>query len=121
MPYLLNCKLCIICLQGGALRSDSWRKKVDHLLIEVATNAFRLGWTHDGKTSLPQEPKVTWDDFQLVALHALLASLLCPAGTRPPYLAQGLELFRKGNQSRNSSVTSYRDSLIFDVMRTLRF
>lgn len=96
-----------LLIVGGALRSDSWRRRVDHLLIEVATNAFRMGWTHDGKPFLPQEPKVTWEDFQLAALHALLASLLSPAGTRPPYLAQGLELFRKGKSGTGTKIAEF--------------
>ena len=36
-------------------------------------------------------------DFQVAAYQALLASLLSPCCHRPPYLAQGLAVFRNGN------------------------
>jgi hypothetical protein len=35
-------------------------------------------------------------DFQVAAYQALLASLLSPCCHRPPYLAQGLAVFRNG-------------------------
>lgn len=85
-------------MQAGASRSESWRADVDHLVINVATNACKYGWVKEGKLIfLPSEPLPTWADFQLAALRALLASILSPARVRPPYLAQGLELFNRGN------------------------
>jgi len=43
-----------------------------------------------------KEPAATVTDLQLAALRALLASFLSFARVRPPYLSQGLELFRRG-------------------------
>ena len=80
------------------MRSEHWRLKVDRLLITIATNACKWGWADDERViSLPSEVTSTSADFQLAALRALLASLLSPSRVRPPYLAQGLELFRRGN------------------------
>lgn len=92
---------------GGAMKSDGWRRRIDHLLIEVATYACGGGWSRDGKPFHPKEPRSTWEDFQLAALHALLASLLSPAGVRPPYLAQGIELFCKGKQGTGTKVAEF--------------
>lgn len=86
-----------LLIQGGALRSEHWRSKVDLLLITVATNACKSGWLNDERAiSIPSEATSTQASFQLAALRALLASLLSQAHIRPPYLAQGLELFRRG-------------------------
>jgi hypothetical protein len=41
-----------------------------------------------------KDPAATAADFQHAALRALLASFL--SVSRPPYLSQGLELFRRG-------------------------
>lgn len=90
-------------LQGGALSCDSWRRRMDDLMIEVATNACKGGWTHFEKHFHCMDTRVNWEDFQLVALRALLASILSPAGYRPPYLSKGLSLFLKGNYYRNVS------------------
>ncbi|RVW46589.1 hypothetical protein CK203_067166 [Vitis vinifera] len=89
---------------GGALRSEHWRLKVDLLLITIATNACKGGWADDERViSLPSDATSTQADFQLAALRALLASLLSPARVRPPYLAQGLELFRRGSAVPDSN------------------
>jgi len=59
--------------------------------------ACDLGWARDRKyPNLRDELPVSRADFQLAALEAFLASLLSPARVRPPYLSQGLELFRRG-------------------------
>lgn len=88
--------------QGGALRSESWRSKVDHLLITIATDSCKGGWANEARnTFLPNGPRSTCADFQLAALHALLASLLSPSRVRPPHLARALELFRRGKPCRN--------------------
>lgn len=84
--------------QAGASRSESWRPDVDRLIITVAANACKSGFSKEGNSVfLPSEPLATWADFQLAALRALLASIISPARVRPPYLAQGLELFHRGN------------------------
>jgi len=93
--------------QGGGLRSESWRSKVDNLLITIATESCKEGWVSDeSKTFLPNESTLTCSDLQLAALHALLASLLSPSGVRPPHLAPALELFRRGK-----SCQIYRNSI----------
>ena len=83
--------------QGGALRSEQWRSKVDSLLVVIAVDSFRGGLVSDERSMLQQkEPAATSADLQLAALRALLASFLSYARVRPPFLAQGLELFRRG-------------------------
>jgi hypothetical protein len=84
--------------QGGALRSEHWQSNVDVLLIMTATNSLEVGWVSEEKSIFQfNEPTTIWVDFELAALRALLASLLSSVRVRPPYLAQGLELFRRGN------------------------
>ncbi|OVA09040.1 hypothetical protein BVC80_9097g108 [Macleaya cordata] len=94
---------------GGALRPDSWRAKVDSVLINVATNVCDGGWANEEKNSLlpSGEQTLTWADFQLAALHALLASLLSPARVRPPHLSQGLDLFRRGKQETGTKLAEF--------------
>ncbi|XP_010694706.1 uncharacterized protein LOC104907471 isoform X3 [Beta vulgaris subsp. vulgaris] len=92
---------------GGALRCDAWRRRIDDLMIEVATNACSGGWTHDDKLFHCKETRGAWEGFQLVALRALLASLLSPAGYRSPYLSKGLELFHKGKQNTGTKVAEF--------------
>lgn len=78
--------------------AESWRPSIDSLLISVATNACKGGWTKEENHSfLSSESVPAWADFQLAALRALLASLLSPTRFRSPNLARGLELFRRGN------------------------
>ncbi|KAL3523655.1 hypothetical protein ACH5RR_016489 [Cinchona calisaya] len=90
---------------AGALRSDSWRSNIDHLLITVATNACEGGWAEGKSTIVYGEATSIWVDFQLSALRALLASLLSPGCGRPPHLAQGLKLFRKGTQETGTKIS----------------
>ncbi|XP_044462220.1 proline-, glutamic acid- and leucine-rich protein 1-like isoform X3 [Mangifera indica] len=84
---------------GGGLRSESWRPTLDFLLISLATNCCKEGWGNEKSTSSPNGPTFTLADLQLSALSALLASLLSPSRGRPLYLAQALELFRRGKQA----------------------
>lgn len=71
---------------------------MDLLLINVAKNACDMGFSYVGKSViLTEEPTISRADFQLAALQALLASLLSEVHDRPPYLSEGLELFRRGN------------------------
>lgn len=97
-------KIFIFCQQAGAMRSDGWRSNIDRLLITVATNACKVGWADKNSTVVYGEATPIWAEFQLAALRALLASLLSPGRVRPPHLAQGLELFRRGKCSPASSV-----------------
>lgn len=64
--------------------------------MTVTTNACRGGWAREKDTFFFGDETPIWVDFQLAALRALLASLLSPGCVRPPHLAQGLDLFRKG-------------------------
>ncbi|KAJ8551431.1 hypothetical protein K7X08_021446 [Anisodus acutangulus] len=73
---------------GGSWISESWRVKVDHLLLDVTRNACKGGC----------------EDSQIAALRALLASLLSPGRTRPPHLSQGLGLFRRGTREIGTKV-----------------
>ncbi|KAL6511341.1 hypothetical protein OROHE_020423 [Orobanche hederae] len=96
---------------GGSMKSESWRGNVDHLLITVATNAFRGGWSvEENNFFLSGEPIPMWTDFQLAALRALLVSLLSPGGTRPSHLALGLELFHRGVRETGTKISEYYSS-----------
>ncbi|WCJ22691.1 hypothetical protein M5689_004768 [Euphorbia peplus] len=81
---------------GGALRSDSWRPKVDNLLITIASDSCKGGWANS-----------TYADFQLAAFRALLISLLSRSRARPPHLAQSLELFRRGRQETGTKLSEF--------------
>lgn len=91
---------------GGASRSEGWRSNVDRLLMTVATDACKGGWTKF--TRQPNyDSTPSWADFQLASLRALLASLLSPGRIRPPYLAQGLELFRGGMKETGTKLADF--------------
>ncbi|XP_059433960.1 uncharacterized protein LOC132167082 isoform X2 [Corylus avellana] len=93
---------------GGALRSERWQSNVDLLLIMTATNSLEGGWVSEEKSIFQfNEPTAIWVDFQLAALRALLASLLSSVRVRPPYLAQGLELFRRGRQETGTKLAEF--------------
>uniref|UniRef100_A0A0D9WER0 Pre-rRNA-processing protein RIX1 N-terminal domain-containing protein n=1 Tax=Leersia perrieri TaxID=77586 RepID=A0A0D9WER0_9ORYZ len=80
---------------GGSLRTDHWRAEVDLLLINIARSACGTGGRYEYKlSSAAGETSIA--DFQLASLKALLASFLSSSHARPPYLAQGIELFRRG-------------------------
>ncbi|KAL0303574.1 UNVERIFIED_CONTAM: hypothetical protein Sradi_6225500 [Sesamum radiatum] len=94
--------------RGGSMRSESWRGNVDHLLITVATNACKGGWSKEERSIfLSGDSTPTWADFQLASLRALLASLLSPGRVRPSHLALGLELFRRGMQETGTKLAEY--------------
>lgn len=60
-------------------------------------DSFKEGSVGEERSVFQQkEPAATTTDLQLAALRALLVSFLSFARVRPPYLAQGLELFRRG-------------------------
>ncbi|GJM88488.1 hypothetical protein PR202_ga04559 [Eleusine coracana subsp. coracana] len=79
---------------GGSFRTDHWRSEIDLLLINVARSAFVTGGGYEQRPSKVGEPSIS--DLQFASLKALLASLLSSPHARPPYLAQGMELLRKG-------------------------
>ncbi|KAB1210289.1 Proline-, glutamic acid- and leucine-rich protein 1 [Morella rubra] len=90
---------------GGALRSACWRSNVDLLLINTARNSLEQGWATE--IVEPNESSASWVDFQLAALRALLASFLSSVHVRPPHLAQGLELFRRGKQETGTRLAEF--------------
>ncbi|CAN6572558.1 unnamed protein product [Malus baccata var. baccata] len=92
---------------GGVLKSEGWRSDVDLLLMNIATNSMKGGQAGNNKNIYqPNEPVDIWGDFQLAALCALLASLLSSC-VRPPYLAEGLDLFRRGKQATGTKVAGF--------------
>lgn len=82
--------------QGGALGSNGWRERVDKLLMTTATNACEWRWAN-AETYHHVPNKSSTDEFKLAALRAFLASLVSPSPIRPAFLAEGLELFQRGN------------------------
>ncbi|KDP35790.1 hypothetical protein JCGZ_10426 [Jatropha curcas] len=93
---------------GGALRSESWRSKVDHILITMAEDSCKSGWTtEDRNTFLPSGPTSMRAELQLAIFRALLVSLLSPSLVRPPHLAQSLELFRRGRQETGTKLSEF--------------
>ncbi|KAH0981972.1 hypothetical protein GBA52_009149 [Prunus armeniaca] len=81
---------------GGALKSEGWRSDVDLLLINIATNSLKGAWGgENGNIYQLNEPGDIGGGMQLAALRALLASFLSSSRVRPPYLAEGLDLFRR--------------------------
>ncbi|KAL2608984.1 hypothetical protein R1flu_027557 [Riccia fluitans] len=92
---------------GGALLPDRWRAEVDAVLASVAmgaaTGTASLIFDEDS-TYLDGGAPASSGTFQVAAYRALLSSLLSPCCHRPPYLAQGLAIFRKGRQEAGSEV-----------------
>ncbi|KAG5009097.1 hypothetical protein JHK87_017612 [Glycine soja] len=93
---------------AGALKSEPWRSKVDSLLLVTAMDSFKKGSVSEERSVFQQkEPAATTTELQLAALRALLVSLLSFARVRPPYLAQGLELFRRGRQQTGTKLAEF--------------
>ncbi|WJX92033.1 hypothetical protein P8452_73731 [Trifolium repens] len=91
---------------AGALKSEQWRSKVDSLLIVIAIDSFREGSSSEEINGFQKkDPAATAADLQLAALRALLASFL--SVSRPPYLSQGLELFRRGKQQTGTKLAEF--------------
>ncbi|KAL6646777.1 hypothetical protein ACP70R_015471 [Stipagrostis hirtigluma subsp. patula] len=101
---------------GGALRVDHWRSEVDLLLINVATSACDTGGYYEQKPSTVEEPSIS--DLQLASLKALLASFLSSPHARPPYLARGIELFRRGKLEIDTKLAEFcsHAALALDVL-----
>ncbi|KAK7275322.1 hypothetical protein RIF29_16435 [Crotalaria pallida] len=92
---------------AGALRSEKWRSKVDHVLIVIAIDSFKGPVSEEMGLFLPNEPAATATDLQLAALRGLLVSFLSFTRVRPPYLAQGLELFRRGKLQTGTKLAEF--------------
>ncbi|CAK8565723.1 unnamed protein product [Lathyrus sativus] len=91
---------------AGALKSEQLRSKVDSLLIAIAMDSFREGSSNEEiNVFQKKDPAATATDLQLAALRALLASFL--SASRPPYLSQGLELFRRGKQQNGTKLAEF--------------
>lgn len=103
--------------QGGSFRTDHWRSEVDLLLINVARSAFVTGGSYEQRPPKVGDPSLS--DFQLASLKALLASFLSSPHARPPYLAQGMELFRKGNYLLTCYLVIYRCNICFFLYNTI--
>ncbi|CAH2034466.1 unnamed protein product [Thlaspi arvense] len=93
---------------GGALGSDSWRERVDNLLMTTATNACVGKWANaETYHCLPNKSTTDLVEFQLAALRAFSASLVSPSRVRPAFLAEGLELFRTGKCQAGMEVAGF--------------
>lgn len=82
---------------------DRWRAEVDAVLASVAmaaaTGSISASFALDEDINFMEGTSIASSssgDFQVAAYQALLASLLSPCCHRPPYLAQGLAVFRNG-------------------------
>lgn len=97
-----------LLIVGGYSKSDSWRPKVDHLLITMAVNACKGGWSKEERNVfISSETSLVWTDFQLASLRALYASLISSGLACPSHFASGLELFRSGIQERGTMLADY--------------
>ncbi|CAN6888964.1 hypothetical protein Bca4012_072090 [Brassica carinata] len=93
---------------GGALRSDSWRERVDKLLMMTAGNACEGRWANaETYHHLPNKSTADLVEFQVAALRAFLASLVSPSRARPAYLAEGFELFQTGKTEGEMKVAGF--------------
>ncbi|KAJ8477452.1 hypothetical protein OPV22_021179 [Ensete ventricosum] len=92
---------------GGSLRSECWRSDMDLLLITVAKNAYDVRSDYYKCLDANGESTISRENLQLAALRALLASLLSPSHVRPPYLSEGLELFRQGKLETGTELAGF--------------
>ncbi|KAH1055364.1 hypothetical protein J1N35_033429 [Gossypium stocksii] len=98
----------VLLTVGAASKSESWRSSIDSLLMKTAINSCKRGWGNlESNIFLPHESASVWADFQFSSLRALLTSFLAPARVRPPYLSQGLELFRRGKQEAGMKLAQF--------------
>ncbi|KAJ4831740.1 hypothetical protein Tsubulata_031012 [Turnera subulata] len=91
---------------GGALKSESWRSKVDHIIITMAIDSCKGGSINEERFLCNGHASV-YADLHLAALRALLASVLSPSRVRPPHLARALELFNRGRQETGTKVSEF--------------
>ncbi|XP_054784405.1 uncharacterized protein LOC129291194 isoform X1 [Prosopis cineraria] len=98
----------VLITVAGSLKSETWRPKVDNLLIAIAIDSFEEGRVGEEINMFEQkESAVTSADLQLAALGALLASFLSFSLARPPHLAQGLQLFHRGKQLIGTKLSEF--------------
>ncbi|KAI6669301.1 hypothetical protein NL676_004186 [Syzygium grande] len=98
----------VLLTVGGTLRSDSWRKNVDALLILVATNSVHDGWNVEENSICMSNEQISMvEKLKLAALRALLASLLSQSHVRPANIARSLELFQRGRQETGTKVAEF--------------
>lgn len=106
-----------LLIVGGYSKFDRWRSKVNHLLITIAANACKGGWSKEERNVfISGEPSLVWADFQLASLRALYASLISPGCTCPSHLASGLELFRSGTKERGTKLADYCDRALHRLL-----
>ncbi|CAI0558727.1 unnamed protein product [Linum tenue] len=91
---------------GGALCSEPWRSTIDNLVINIAKKSC-IGKLGDERSLLSNDHPSMLSDLQFAALDALLASLLSPSRTRPPHLAQSLELFSRGRREAGMKISEF--------------
>ncbi|KAA3478330.1 proline-, glutamic acid and leucine-rich protein 1 [Gossypium australe] len=104
----------VLLTVGAASKSESWRSSIDSLLMKTAINSCKRGWGNlESNIFLPHESASVWADFQFSSLRALLTSFLAPARVRPPYLSQGLELFRRGKQEAGMKLAQFCSYALF--------
>ncbi|KAJ7519067.1 hypothetical protein O6H91_20G021200 [Diphasiastrum complanatum] len=94
---------------GGSLLPERVRMEIDTLLASVAvtvsTRTVYGSITYDEETaSIEGSISMSSSSLQMAAYRALLASLLSPCNHRPPFLAQGLALFRRGRKEVGTEV-----------------
>ncbi|KZV37228.1 proline-, glutamic acid- and leucine-rich protein 1 [Dorcoceras hygrometricum] len=102
---------------GRYWKSDNWRPKVDHLLISIAANAFKGGWSLEDRNVMSGEPSLVGSDFQLALLQALYASLVSPGCPYSSHFASGVELFRSGFQERGTKLAEFCGRALDRLMR----
>ncbi|XP_073124685.1 uncharacterized protein [Henckelia pumila] len=106
-----------LLILGGYSKFDRWRPKVNHLLITIAANACKGGWSKEERNvSISGDPSLVWTDFQLASLRAVYASLISPGRTCPSHLASGLELFRSGTKERGTKLADYCDRALHGLI-----
>ncbi|CAN0862320.1 hypothetical protein LINGRAHAP2_LOCUS8440 [Linum grandiflorum] len=89
--------------------TDAIEQQQNSIAMEFPLVDYKGRQGNDGRSFLSNEHAPMHPDFQLAALKALLASLLSPSRSRPPHLAQSLELFRRDSLSVNS-LPGFKDS-----------
>ncbi|KAL1367038.1 hypothetical protein HN51_021094 [Arachis hypogaea] len=93
---------------AGSLRFEPWRSKVDDLVFATAMDSFKEESASSKISEFQQEELAEpIADLQLAALRTLLASFLSFARIRPPYLSEGLDLFRRGKQQTGTKVAEF--------------
>lgn len=107
-------------LEGGAaLLTPAQRAKIDDVIAHAASTSSDAALVAVHAAEGDASPLV---GLQLAALKALLASVLAPAGHRPPHVALAVSLFRRGLRHQSNSIASFSNhvSLIELLLRKER-